>query len=109
VTKHRCRDKESVAKSHRNQIAATKIAATKIVGTKVVGTRSSDAHAKRARTLLPAAFVVNLARLRLRRQKPPAFLDSDSVFVVIRRGYLAGLSGLVVPGRFIWLASGSGF
>ena len=87
MTKHRCRDKESVAKSHRNQIAATKIG----------GTRSSEAHAKRARTLLPAAFVVNLARLRLRRQKPPAFLDSDAVFVVIRLGY---------PGRFIRLGSG---
>jgi len=85
VTKHRCRDKESVAKSHRNKIAAIKIAETKIVVTKIVGTRPSAAHAKRARTLLPAAVVVKLARLRLGRQKPPAFLDSDMVFVVIRQ------------------------
>src|SRR5271156_4098799 len=47
-------------------------------------TRSSAAHAKRARTLLPAAVVVKLARLRLGRQKPPAFLDSGTVLAVIR-------------------------
>ena len=97
MTKRRCRDKESVAKSHRNKIAAIKIAETKIVVTKIVGTRPSAAHAKRARTLLPAAVVVKLARLRLGRQKPPAFLDSGTVFVVIRLGY---------PGRFIRLGSG---
>lgn len=86
MTKHRRRDKESVAKSHRNKIAGKQIAEKNIVGT-----RSSEAHLKRARTLLPAAVVVKLARLRLARQKPPSFLDSDAVFVVIRLILASGL------------------
>ena len=53
MTKHRRRDKESVAQSHRNKIAGARIA-----GTRVAETRSS-------------AVVVNLARLRPGRQSRP--------------------------------------
>jgi hypothetical protein len=70
VTKQRRRDKESLAKSHRN---------------KIIGTGSSEAHERSARTPLLAAVVVNLARRCLAKQSQPlGILDSVAVYVVIR-------------------------
>jgi hypothetical protein len=68
VTKHCRRDKESVAKFHRN---------------KITGARSSEAD-KQATLERLARVVVNLARLRPAKQKLHGGLDSAAVFMVIR-------------------------